>query len=125
MCSSDLDTACGRACLVHHVKLGRLLQPGGHVEPLDACLEDAALREALEETGLSLELHPTAPRPFDVDIHPIPALRDEPAHFHLDIRYLVVGRGEPGPNAAWYAVGEAGDGSVARLAAKAAAYRAA
>ena len=119
-----VDETVERACLVSHAKLGLLLQPGGHVEPLDTCLEDAALREALEETGLSLELHPTAPRPFDLDIHPIPALRDEPPHFHLDIRYLVVGRGEPASGAAWYAVGDAGYGSVARLAAKAAAYRA-
>ncbi|HEY7398759.1 MAG TPA: NUDIX domain-containing protein [Gaiellaceae bacterium] len=119
-----VDAVVERACLVEHAKLGRLLQPGGHVEPLDACLEDAALREAREETGLELELHPTAPRPFDLDIHAIPATPDEPAHFHLDVRYLVVGRGEPARGAAWYRVGEGGDGSVARLAAKAAAYRA-
>jgi 8-oxo-dGTP pyrophosphatase MutT (NUDIX family) len=101
-----------------------LLQPGGHVESVDSCLEDAALREAVEETGLELELHPSAPRPFDLDIHAIPATADEPAHFHLDVRYLLVGRGEPAPGADWYPVGQAGDESVARLAVKAAAYRA-
>ncbi len=118
-----VDETGARACLVAHAKLDRLLQPGGHVESVDTCLEDAALREAREETGLELELHPKAPRPFDLDVHGIPARGDEPAHFHLDVRYLVVGRGEPGDGAAWYPVGEAGDGSVARLAAKAAAFR--
>src|SRR6266511_1047970 len=53
--------------------------------------EQAALREAHEETGLpGLTLHPGAPRPLDVDVHDIPARGDEPAHEHLDLRYLVV-----------------------------------
>jgi 8-oxo-dGTP pyrophosphatase MutT (NUDIX family) len=113
-----VDDSGTRCCLVQHVKLSRLLQPGGHVEPADLSLEAAALREAREETELEVELHPVAPRPFDVDIHRIPERPGEPAHFHLDVRYLVLGRGTPCSGAAWYAVGEAGDGSVARLAAK-------
>lgn len=114
-----VDDACERVCLVAHAKLGRLLQPGGHIEPTDLSLEAAALREAREETQLELELHATAPRPFDLDIHEIPERPDEPAHLHLDVRYLVVGRGEPCEGAAWYALGEAGDESVDRLARKA------
>jgi 8-oxo-dGTP pyrophosphatase MutT (NUDIX family) len=119
-----IDEPCERACLVSHVKLGRLLQPGGHVEAADASLEAAALREAREETELALELHPTAPRPFDLDVHRIPGRPGEPGHYHLDVRYLLVGRGEPCDGAAWYPLGEAGDESVGRLAVKARALRA-
>ncbi|HVC85809.1 MAG TPA: NUDIX domain-containing protein [Gaiellaceae bacterium] len=117
-----VDETGARACLVAHAKLGRLLQPGGHVEPDDLSLEAAALREAREETALELELHPVAPRPFDLDIHEIPARPGEPAHLHLDVRYLLIGRGEPCSGAAWHPVAVAADGSVARLAAKAQAF---
>ena len=114
-----IDVGCRRTCLVQHAKLDRLLQPGGHVEPSDISLEAAALREAHEETTLQVELHPTAPRPFDLDIHEIPDRPGEPAHFHLDVRYLVLGRGEPCASAAWFEIGPADDVSVSRLAAKA------
>lgn len=115
-----VDEAVVRTCLVQHVKLGRLLQPGGHIEHSDFSLEAAALREAQEETALEVELHPTAPRPFDLDIHEIPERPGEPAHFHLDVRYLVVGRGDPCDGASWYELaGAAGDGSVERLVQKA------
>ena len=118
-----IDDAGERTCLVRHVKLARLLQPGGHIEATDLSVEAAALREAREETGLELELHPSAPRPFDLDIHEIPERPGEPAHFHLDIRYLLVGRGEPYDGAAWYPLGAAGDESVSRLARKALSLR--
>jgi 8-oxo-dGTP pyrophosphatase MutT (NUDIX family) len=117
-----VDEQCARTCLVTHVKLGRLLQPGGHIEETDASVEAAALREAQEETALALAFHARAPRPFDLDIHEIPERPGEPAHFHLDVRYLLVGRGEPCEGAAWHPLGAAGDESVARLSRKAATY---
>jgi 8-oxo-dGTP pyrophosphatase MutT (NUDIX family) len=83
-----------RTLLLHHRKLGRWLQPGGHADPGEVSGEVVALREAREETGLcTLVLHPTAPRPLDVDVHLIPARPREPAHEHLDLRYLVVTQG--------------------------------
>jgi 8-oxo-dGTP pyrophosphatase MutT (NUDIX family) len=103
-----LDASGTRTCLVDHVKLGRRLQPGGHFEPTDESLSQGALREAREETGLELRLHPYAARPLDVDIHEIPALGDEPPHLHLDLRYLVVADGgEPAEGAAWVPLDEA------------------
>jgi len=80
-----------RVLLLHHRKLDRWLQPGGHGDPGEETGEEVALREALEESGIGgLVLHPAAPRPLDVDVHDIPARENEPAHEHLDLRYLVV-----------------------------------
>ncbi len=77
--------------LLHHRKLDRWLQPGGHAEPGEKAGEDVALREAREETGLpALSLHPGAPLPVDVDVHAIPAHGSDPAHLHLDLRYVVI-----------------------------------
>jgi ADP-ribose pyrophosphatase YjhB (NUDIX family) len=84
------DPAAPRVCLVFHKKLTRWLQPGGHAEPGDGGnMAETALREAREETQLAVELHPGAPAPLDVDVHVIPARKDEPEHLHLDVRYLV------------------------------------
>jgi 8-oxo-dGTP pyrophosphatase MutT (NUDIX family) len=80
-----------RVLLLHHRKLDRWLQPGGHGDPGETTGEQVALREALEESGIEgLALHPRGPRPLDVDVHDIPARGSEPAHQHLDLRYLVV-----------------------------------
>ncbi|MCU0695596.1 MAG: NUDIX hydrolase [Myxococcaceae bacterium] len=80
-----------KVLLVLHAKLNRWLQPGGHADPADGgAMEATALREAREETGLEVSLHPGAPRPLDVDVHVIPARKLEPEHRHLDVRSLVV-----------------------------------
>jgi 8-oxo-dGTP pyrophosphatase MutT (NUDIX family) len=78
--------------LVHHRKLGRWLQPGGHADG-EADLFRVALREAREETGLAtFETLPggVPPAPLDLDIHEIPPHGGEPAHLHLDVRFLLV-----------------------------------
>lgn len=75
--------------LIHHRKLDRWLQPGGHVEPGDADMLAAARREALEEVGMG-ELALGGEGPFDLDVHDIPARADEPGHAHFDVRFLFV-----------------------------------
>ena len=76
-----------RILLLHHRKLDRWLQPGGHCDG-DAELAGVALREASEESGMDgLRV---VPRIVDLDIHEIPEYRDVPAHLHLDSRFLVV-----------------------------------
>lgn len=72
--------------LVHHAKLNRWLQPGGHADG-ERDLANVARREANEETGvMNLEL--VQPSIYDLDIHPIPARKDFPGHDHYDVRYL-------------------------------------
>ena len=73
-----------RGVVLHlHKRLGIWLQPGGHIEPGETPWE-AALREATEETGLSVR-HPSGgPRLVHVDVHPGPR-----GHTHLDLRYLL------------------------------------
>lgn len=88
-----LNSTKTHALLLHHAKLDRWLQPGGHVDDDDASLEYAALREAREETGINT-LFLVDREIFDVDVHPIPARHHEPAHLHYDVRYLVGTRDE-------------------------------
>ncbi len=90
-----LDASGQHVLLLHHRKVGRWLQPGGHAGAGEADPEGVALREAREETGINdLVFHPTAPRPLDLDIHEFPAHGTDPAHWHFDIRYLLVARDE-------------------------------
>jgi len=78
-----------RTCvlLLHHRKLDRWLQPGGHADG-DFDLRRAALREAREETGLT-SLRFASDRIYDVDVHAIPARPGEPAHEHFDVRFAL------------------------------------
>jgi 8-oxo-dGTP pyrophosphatase MutT (NUDIX family) len=76
-----------RVLLTHHRKLGLWLQLGGHADG-DRDLARTALREAEEESGLSgLRV---VPRVFDLDRHRIPEHKGVPAHWHYDVRYVVL-----------------------------------
>jgi 8-oxo-dGTP pyrophosphatase MutT (NUDIX family) len=98
-----------RVLLTHHRKLDKWLQLGGHCDG-DSNTLRAALREAQEESGIDdirlwsaqknlQESSQTSPQAsletgadatiFDIDIHPIPANRDTPAHLHYDVRYVL------------------------------------
>jgi 8-oxo-dGTP pyrophosphatase MutT (NUDIX family) len=87
-----------RCLLTHHRKLDRWLQLGGHADGHGA-VEEVALREAREESGLStFDIIPIdgVPMPFDVDVHQIPAHYGpdggliEDAHEHHDMRFLLI-----------------------------------
>jgi len=82
-----VDRARQRTLLTHHRKLDRWLQLGGHVDG-EADLAAAAMREAVEESGLS-RLSLVSPEIFDVDRHRIPARGREPEHWHFDVRFLI------------------------------------
>ncbi len=78
-----------RSCiLVHHKKLNRWLQPGGHADGNTDVFE-VAQQEALEETGLKkLQSDENI---FDIDVHLIPARKSDPEHYHYDIRFKFTG----------------------------------
>jgi 8-oxo-dGTP pyrophosphatase MutT (NUDIX family) len=82
-----VDRVRSRTLLTHHRKLDRWLQLGGHADG-EPDLASAALREAIEESGLT-RLRLVTPRIFDVDRHRIPARGDEPEHWHYDVRFLI------------------------------------
>ena len=73
--------------LTLHPRVGRWIQLGGHCEPADASVRDAALREAREESGIAglwLDAVPLA-----LHTHPITCSLGVPTR-HLDLRYLAI-----------------------------------
>lgn len=105
-----LVTHKGRILLHHHIRLGRWLPPGGHVEP-NELPDEAALREVEEETGVIARLVgipaididlPGQPRqlcpPVGIQVTPI-----TPGHEHIDLIYLAEGEpAEPRPQVGWF-----------------------
>ncbi|MFQ3232024.1 MAG: 8-oxo-dGTP pyrophosphatase MutT (NUDIX family) [Reinekea sp.] len=82
-----------KAVLLHHKKLDIWVQPGGHVDDEDKTLAQASMREAMEETGLTdLAFHQYGI--FDLDVHAIPERKNEPKHWHLDVRFWLVANNE-------------------------------
>jgi 8-oxo-dGTP pyrophosphatase MutT (NUDIX family) len=115
-----------RTLLTHHRKLDRWLQPGGHADG-DADLAQVALKEALEESGVT-GLRVDGEAIFDLDRHWIPERRDVPGHWHFDVRYVVHAVdsedyvvGEESHDLAWRPVSEVAqepDASLRRMARK-------
>ncbi len=86
-----------RHLLLHHRKLNKWLQPGGHAEG-ENDIAGVALREATEESGLIDLQFVEAYEPaalIDLDVHQIPARHRstgeliDPAHEHHDLRFLI------------------------------------
>lgn len=96
-CSCIVVSPNRQVLMVRHKVLEKLLFPGGHIEPADASLLEAALRELVEETGLRADQVTSViggggelPCPVDIDRHGIPAnpKKREPPHQHFDFRFV-------------------------------------
>ena len=84
-----LDLPARRVLLTLHPKVGRWLQTGGHCEPGDQTLASAALREAIEETGIDgLAL---LDQPVRLDRHHVGCRGPgQPPREHLDVQYVAL-----------------------------------
>lgn len=81
-----LDTSGQNVLLTLHPKVGRWIQLGGHCEPSDRSVVDAALREATEESGIAdLTIDPVL---LSAHTHPITCSLGKPTR-HLDLRFVV------------------------------------
>jgi 8-oxo-dGTP pyrophosphatase MutT (NUDIX family) len=98
-----------RGTVLHrHKRLGIWMQPGGHIDAGEEP-EEAALREATEELGLTVEHPPSGPLLIHLDVH-----EAAHAHTHLDLRYLLLGEDvdpkpppDESPDARWCSWDEA------------------
>ncbi len=104
------DATADRVLLALHAKVGRWLQTGGHLEPDDLGLADAAHREAVEESGLtSLVVDPV---PLLLSEHPAPC---RPDCRHLDVQFHAVAEvvaptvSAESTDVAWFAVDDLPD----------------
>jgi 8-oxo-dGTP pyrophosphatase MutT (NUDIX family) len=73
-----------------HRKAGRWFHFGGHLEPGDESLWDAAQRETAEESGLRALVVPRGP--VHLSRHTVPFCAPPRRVDHLDVRFAAVGR---------------------------------
>jgi len=83
-----VDRKAESVVLLHHKKLNRWLQPGGHADGEENICRVSS-KEAEEETGLK-SLKFFNEDIFDIDIHIIPARKNIRTHYHFDIRFLFI-----------------------------------
>ncbi len=114
-----LDPARQAVLLTLHPRAGLWLQVGGHCEPGDATMLDAAAREALEESGIeTLRFDPV---PFALDVHPITCSLGV-ATRHFDVQFIAVApegarvrRSEESLDLRWFGWDDLPDGISAEL----------
>ncbi|HZC71171.1 MAG TPA: coenzyme F420-0:L-glutamate ligase [Jatrophihabitans sp.] len=114
-----VDPARGAVLLTLHPRVRRWLQVGGHCEPGDQTVLDAAAREAREETGigaLSFDPHPLA-----LDVHAITCSLGVPTR-HYDVQFVAVAPTDAEPvvsdesvDLRWFSWDELPAGSAAEL----------
>ena len=73
--------------MTHHKKLNMWLQLGGHADG-EKDLKSVALKEAKEESGFN-NFSILSEEIFDLDIHKIESMNEEPEHLHYDVRFLL------------------------------------
>lgn len=76
-----------KALLMHHAKLDKWLQLGGHCDGNPDVLA-VAIKEAQEESGIQA-IVPVSEHIFDLAIHVFPAMGTNPEHVHYDVRFLL------------------------------------
>jgi hypothetical protein len=97
-----VNKSFSKVLFTYHAKLCRWLQLGGHADG-ESIIQNVALKEACEESGihdfefinildfsssfLGTDYHNILP--FDLDIHVIPARKNEPEHYHFDVRFIL------------------------------------
>jgi 8-oxo-dGTP pyrophosphatase MutT (NUDIX family) len=80
-----LDDAGRQVLLTLHPRLGRWVQLGGHCEDADGDIAAAALREAIEESGVAdLRIEPGL---VAVHVHPVTCSLGVPTR-HLDLQFV-------------------------------------
>jgi coenzyme F420-0:L-glutamate ligase len=82
-----VDPSRASVLLTLHPRVGRWVQLGGHCEPADRSLLDAAAREAREESGIGALSFDA--QPIGLDVHPITCSLGVPTR-HFDVRFLAV-----------------------------------
>jgi len=95
-----LSPRLDKVLAIHHIKLKRWQQPGGHWDEDETGPWLTAFREAQEETGVKIakKVHLDAKNPhipLDIDSHYIPAIpvNNEPSHHHHDFRHVFIAEG--------------------------------
>lgn len=92
-----LNQSGDKILMNYHKSLNRWLSFGGHADG-EEDIFNVAIRETMEESGLT-SFKPISPSFIDLDIHEIPAndRKNEPAHFHYDVRYVMQMTGHQEP----------------------------